>query len=86
MKGKSDLARMLRKKGSKHDPVNAPRHYTEVNPTPVEVIEGWGLGFHLGNTVKYIGRHKLKGGLEDLKKARWYLDRAIMVMEQGHGK
>lgn len=46
----------------------------------IEVIEEFGLGFNLGNTVKYILRAGKKfedKTLEDLKKARWYLDREI---------
>lgn len=44
----------------------------------IKVIEAWELGFCLGNTVKYIARAGKKGNrLEDLKKARWYLDREI---------
>jgi hypothetical protein len=63
--------------------VNHPRHYGgENNPYEViKVIEAWGLGFCAGNTVKYIARAGLKDPakhLEDLRKARWYLDREIM--------
>lgn len=43
------------------------------------------LGFHLGNVIKYVLRSKYKGKeLEDLKKARWYLDRLINVIEKGN--
>lgn len=72
--------------GGKKDPVTNPAHYTSTKISPIEVIEAWDLSFCLGNTVKYIGRHKMKAGLEDLKKARWYLDREIMNMEQGKTK
>jgi hypothetical protein len=59
------------------DPVN-PRHYTTFSPQPIEVIEAWGLGFCLGNAVKYICRAGKKGSpLEDLRKAAWYLNRKI---------
>ena len=62
---------------TEHDPVNRPAHYA-VDIQPVDAIESWGLGFCLGNAVKYIARHARKGKpLEDLRKARWYLDRAI---------
>lgn len=48
----------------------------------IKVIEAWELGFHLGNTVKYISRAgKKDDAVQDLKKARWYLDRKIMLME-----
>lgn len=44
----------------------------------IEVIEAFGLNFHLGNVVKYVLRHDKKASpLQDLKKARWYLDREI---------
>lgn len=62
------------------DSVNHPAHYGGGdNPyEAIKVIEAWGLGFCLGNAVKYIARAGKKGdALEDLKKARWYLDREI---------
>lgn len=61
------------------DMVNHPPHYkTASGLEAIDVIEAFGLGFHLGNTVKYILRHQNKGAaLQDLKKARWYLDREI---------
>jgi hypothetical protein len=49
----------------------------------VDVVEDWDLGFHLGNVIKYIARYKDKGGLVDIKKADWYLDRFI-EMQTGH--
>lgn len=58
------------------DAVN-PSHYKQGPIEVIEIIEGFDLGFHLGNVVKYVLRHKHKNGVEDLKKARWYLDRAI---------
>jgi hypothetical protein len=67
-----------------HDSVNRPKHYNFSAIEPIDVIEAWGLGFHLGNTVKYIARAEHKGSaLEDLKKARWYLDRKIAQLEKG---
>ena len=66
-----------------NDPVNRPSHYTEGRKfETIEVIEDWGLGFCLGNTVKYISRAGRKvNHIEDLKKARWYLDREIAAQE-----
>lgn len=61
-----------------YDPVNQPRHYN-VHPSGVECIEitEW-MNFNLGNCIKYIWRADEKGAtIEDLKKARWYLDREI---------
>jgi hypothetical protein len=62
------------------DPVNNPDHYTDGGIETIDYIEAKGLGYHLGNAVKYISRAGKKGtnqGLEDLKKAQWYLARAI---------
>lgn len=69
------------------DAVNHPIHYGgEDNPyEAIKVIEAWGLGFNLGNTTKYISRAGFKDPakeLEDLKKARWYLDREITNREK----
>lgn len=63
-----------------HDPVNNPEHYTDGGVETIDFIEAKGLGYHLGNVVKYISRAGKKGtnnGLEDLRKAQWYLARAI---------
>jgi uncharacterized protein DUF3310 len=61
----------------KHDPVSHPAHYVQGGIETIDFIEAKQLGYHLGNVVKYITRWELKGTLEDLKKARWYLDRFI---------
>ena len=60
------------------DPVSHPPHYTQ-HPSGVECIRiTEHMGFCLGNAVKYIWRADLKGdAIEDLKKARWYIDREI---------
>lgn len=67
-----------------HDAINRPAHYTRGGIEVCDAIEAWGLGYHLGNVVKYVARagHKDPAKeLEDLKKARWYLDRAIARKE-----
>lgn len=63
---------------TEHDPVNHPKHYT-THPSGIECIDVVEhMGFNLGNAVKYIWRADLKGNvLEDLQKARWYIDREI---------
>lgn len=64
--------------------VNHPAHYGGAgNPyEAIKVIEAWGLGFCLGNTVKYISRAGKKDALvQDLKKAAWYLQREIANLE-----
>lgn len=64
------------------DNVNHPVHYNAGNIEVIDAIEDWKLGFHDGNVVKYVARHKHKNGIEDLKKARWYLNRLIQKMEK----
>ena len=62
----------------KVDMVNHPPHYTFGKFEHVVVVENWELGYHLGNCTKYMMRAVHKNNLiEDLKKASWYLDRAI---------
>lgn len=63
---------------AKFDPVNHPQHYTQGPIEVIDLIEGFGLGYHLGNVVKYVLRSPHKGNeIQDLEKARWYLDRWI---------
>jgi hypothetical protein len=62
--------------------VNHPKHYGgKDNPyEAIKVIDAWGLGFCLGNTVKYISRAGKKDPIriiEDLEKAAWYLQHEI---------
>lgn len=56
-------------------------HYNSFAIEPIEYIEVNELPFHEANVVKYVSRWKAKGGVEDLKKARWYLDRLIALVE-----
>lgn len=77
---------MSDEKKAEPDLVNHPAHYNAFPVKPpgevIDVIEAWGLPYHLGNVVKYIARANLKGKyIEDLKKARWYLDRYIAKLE-----
>ena len=70
---------------SSHDPVNNPSHYGGLgNPyQTINVIEAWELNYRLGNVVKYISRAGKKGQrIEDLKKAQWYLNREIELLEK----
>jgi len=69
------------------DPVEAPAHYCAHKVTTVQLIDDWGLDFFLGNTVKYIERHQLKGNpLQDLRKAKKYLEMKIELLEKGELK
>ena len=60
------------------DPVNNPKHYTS-HPSGVDCIQiTEHMGFNLGNAIKYIWRADLKDdAIEDLRKARWYIEREI---------
>lgn len=63
--------------------VEHPSHYNQGKYEPIEVINDWRLGFQLGNVIKYIARAEYKNNaLEDLKKARFYLDYEINKKEK----
>jgi len=67
--------------------VNHPDHYGGKNNEyeAIKVIDAWELGFSLGNTIKYISRAGKKGKnkeLEDLRKAKWYLEHHIEQLEK----
>ena len=70
-----------------NDNVNHPKHYNS-HPSGVECIEiTEHMNFCLGNAMKYIWRASLKGKeVEDLRKARWYIDREIsrILNEKSH--
>ena len=68
------------------DQINHPAHYNQHGIECIDAIEMLELGFHLGNVLKYLWRWKDKDGLTALKKARWYLDRYISLMEGANGK
>lgn len=60
------------------DVVNHPPHYKVGGIETIDFIEAKGLDYNLGNVVKYVTRADHKGNkIQDLEKARWYLDRAI---------
>jgi hypothetical protein len=54
-------------------------HYKNFKIQPVEFIILNGIGFGEGNVIKYVCRHKHKNGIEDLKKARHYIDLLIQL-------
>ena len=60
--------------------VNHPSHYNQ-GIEVINFIESHKMDFNEGNVIKYVTRYKHKNGLEDLKKARWYLDRLIQSIE-----
>lgn len=62
------------------DVVNHPSHYTSGKIEVIEFIEDQNLDYHLGNTIKYIcraGKKNPNTEIEDLQKAKWYLERKI---------
>lgn len=67
------------------EPGPAGDHYGKLDPMPIEVIDAWGLGFNLGNALKYLARAGIKteDPVEDLRKSVWYLQREIERIEKG---
>ena len=73
-----------------HDPVNHPAHYNAGSVECVDAIQAALTpdefrGFCKGNALKYIWRERNKGGVEDLKKGVWYLNRLIQQEEKENG-
>ena len=68
--------------------VNHPKHYTQGKFECIDVIEEITKpctkfeAYIIGTVLKYLWRFKFKNGLEDLKKARWYLDKLISKIEK----
>jgi hypothetical protein len=60
------------------DNVNKPNHYTQGSIEVIDYIMDQKFDYLEGNIIKYISRYKFKNGLEDLKKARVYLDKLIL--------
>ena len=65
--------------------VNQPPHYTHGSIEVIDVIADalttdMMEGYCIGNVMKYVMRYRYKNGVEDLMKARWYLDKAISVI------
>lgn len=69
---------------SNHDPVN-PRHYADLGEySAVHIVPIWGVGYEVGNALKYIQRAGSKPNtpeIQDLKKAVWYLNRRIHLLD-----
>ncbi len=69
-------------KENRKEMVNHPSHYNQGRIEVIDAIEDWELNFCEGNVIKYVARHRHKSEpLEDLKKAKWYLERLIMSIE-----
>lgn len=67
-----------------HDPIE-PSHYTEMKLSPLEYIMANEDDFTwcISNVIKYVSRYTRKNGIEDLKKAKWYLEKQISELEKG---
>ena len=78
------------KEENKNDPVNHPSHYTDGKIEVIDYIKDKGLGYCLGNAVKYISRAGKKDPekeIEDLRKAAWYINRRIEeLLEKENGR
>ena len=76
-----------------NDTVNHPSHYNTGNIEVIETIDDWGLGFSLGNAIKYIaragkkqdyeGQSQIEKTIEDLSKAAWYINHEIDRLTNG---
>lgn len=67
------------------DPINYPAHYTFGAVEVIDAIEAWGLNFARGAVVKYVARAGRKDPakeIEDLRKAKWYIEREINRLEK----
>lgn len=78
---------MANLENAKVDMVNYPPHYTSGKIDVIRIMEDQLTdeeyrGYIKGQVIKYITRERYKNGLEDLKKAAWYLDRLIKKMEK----
>lgn len=65
------------------DDINNPAHYTAGRTIePIDIVEDWGLGFHLGNALKYLARVGRKDdAAKDLRKLVWYAERELARLE-----
>ena len=74
-----------------NDPVNHPSHYTQGTIECIDAIESATVGltgiqaYNTGAAIKYLWRWSKKNGVEDLKKAQWYINQLIK-MENNSGK
>ena len=72
--------------GKKEDMVNHPPHYNKAGIETIDAIKAMtdgGFEYYLqGNIMKYLWRYRYKNGVEDLKKAQWYLTELIDVVEK----
>ena len=91
LKTQENVIEQTKKIINQYDVVNNPSHYTDSKIEVIDYIEDKNLGFCLGNVIKYVSRagkkvdsdkSVIEKEIEDLKKARWYLDRRIYELER----
>lgn len=69
------------------DIINRPAHYTSGSIEPIDYIISHAMNFNRGNVIKYITRAGIKGDglkyeIEDLEKAKWYIEREISRLKK----
>lgn len=73
------------RKMQEEDMVNSPAHYNKAGIETIDALQAMlnnGFDYYLqGNIVKYLWRYRYKNGVEDLKKAQWYLNKLIEVYD-----
>jgi hypothetical protein len=67
------------------DKVTNPDYYTKGRTEAIDYIMDKDMSFAEGNVIKYVTRYKSKNGVEDLRKAKWYLERIIAYEESKQG-
>lgn len=71
------------------DIIDNPPHYTSGRQIePIDVIEDWGMNYHISTAIAYLSRagRKSDNEIEDLKKAAWYIARRISMLESEESK
>jgi hypothetical protein len=83
------LRQERKKMEDKKDVVNNPPHYNMAGIETIDAIQAMtdkGFEYYLqGNIMKYLWRYRYKNGVEDLRKAQWYLNKLISIQDDGHG-
>jgi hypothetical protein len=59
------------------DNINSPNHYNKGDIEVIDYILDQKFDYLEGNVIKYVSRYRNKGGIEDLRKAKWYLVKLI---------
>ena len=82
---KNVIGEVLSEKDENYEYVDHPKHYNQGGIELVNIVDSYQLGFYEGNIVKYVVRSGKKPGnskLQDLKKAQWYLNYLIKLLEK----